>query len=342
MSLLRLLRRGLTLALVAPLAWPLGPLTEHTVRAVAQDVGSVREEVEELEERVSSSAAAYEDVWGQAEQARAELDALERRTAALEEEAAAVSALLVRRARRVFMHGSDNMIMMLMTAEGPKAVADRANLIMMLTSRERTRLESVRNIRTQLRQARVLQADKAAELHRLQSEMDQHLATLEDDLEGARALLGDLEEREARKREIRRGPQQGVYACIFDRPFNFRDTWGAPRSGGRRHKGTDVFSYHGAPVYSFTEGRIQRISNSRLGGLGLYLFGADGNLYYYAHLDRVADGVQVGQYVEAGELVAHNGDSGNARGGAPHVHYQMHPGGGAPVNPYPWLAAACY
>lgn len=342
MSAPRRPRRGLVLATVAAVAWPLSAASTTSVAARAQDVGSVREQVAELEDRVSEATAAYEDVWASTEEARTELAELAARTRSLEEEAEAVAALLVRRARSVFMRGSDSVLTMMLSAGGPQVAMERASLITMLTSRDRTRLERARNLKIQLRQARMLQADKAAQLQRLQDEMDQRLAVLEDDLEGSRVLLGTLEQVEARKRVVDRGPQQGTYACIFDPPFNFRDTWGAPRSGGRRHKGTDVFSYHGAPVYAFTAGRIQRTSSSRLGGLGLYLFGDDGNLYYYSHLDRIADGIRIGQRVQAGELVAHNGDTGNARGGAPHVHYQMHPGGGGPVNPYAWLAAACY
>lgn len=308
----------------------------------AQDLDAVRDEVAELEGRVNASAAAYEDAWARSEAARTELAAIGSRTATLEEEAEEATRQLLVRARRVYMRGAEGLLTMLLSAGGPDGVAQRAGLVAMLTSRDRTRLETVRVLRRQLRQARMLQADEAAELAELQAEMEEHLADLAADLEGARVLLADLETRAARQREVHRGDQRGTYACIFDRPFDFRDTWGAPRSGGRRHKGTDLYSYHGAPVYAFTAGRIERTSTSRLGGLGLYLSGDDGNLYYYSHLDRIADGVHVGQAVVAGELMAHNGDSGNARGGPPHVHYQMHPGGGAPVNPYAWLAAACY
>lgn len=332
----RLSRRGLVLAAVAVVAWIGAPLV------AAQDLDAVREEVATLEDRVRSSTAAYEDAWARAEEARTELAAIEVRGEALAEEAEDARQLLLHRARRVYMRGAHSTLTLLFSAGGPDGVAERAGLVAMLTSRDRTRLETLRALRRQLHQTRLLQADEAAELAALEAEMEEHVADLGGDLEAARVLLADLETRAARRREISRGDQQGTYACIFDRPFTFRDTWGAPRSGGRRHKGTDVYSYHGAPVYAFTSGRIQRTSNSGLGGIGLYLAGDDGNLYYHAHLDRIADGVQVGQRVEAGELVAHNGDSGNARGGPSHVHYQMHPGGGAPVNPYPWLAAACF
>jgi murein DD-endopeptidase MepM/ murein hydrolase activator NlpD len=211
-----------------------------------------------------------------------------------------------------------------------------------VTSRDQSSLEQATALRTQATQARALLDRRREELAALRDELDQRRAGLESDLTAARDRLGRLERIEARKRTIRRGAQNGTYACIFDRPFNFRDTWGAPRSGGRRHKGTDVFSYMDAPTYAFTSGRVSRITNSRLGGLGLYLFGDDGNEYYYAHINGVAPGIGVGSRVDAGQLIAFNGDTGNARGGPPHVHFELHPGGGAAINPYPWLAAACF
>jgi peptidoglycan LD-endopeptidase LytH len=96
------------------------------------------------------------------------------------------------------------------------------------------------------------------------------------------------------------------------------------------------------PVYAFTDGVIQRHSSSPLGGIGLYLRGNDNNVYYYAHLNSIASTGAVGNRVEAGEHIAYNGATGNASASAPHVHFELHPGGGAAINPYPWLAAACF
>jgi len=95
----------------------------------------------------------------------------------------------------------------------------------------------------------------------------------------------------------------------------------------------------GNNVHAIVDGVISRQTNSSLGGISLYLKGDDGNEYYYAHLMRYES--HVGQRVKAGELIAINGQTGNARFTAPHVHFEVHPGGGAPVNPYPYVKAAC-
>jgi peptidoglycan LD-endopeptidase LytH len=119
------------------------------------------------------------------------------------------------------------------------------------------------------------------------------------------------------------------------------DTWGAARSSGRTHQGTDVMAPYGAQVYAYTAGVVSRESTSTNGGLQLYLQGDDGVEYFYAHLSRYA--VPEGTRVRAGQLVAYNGQSGNAQYTAPHVHFEVHPGGpgSAPVNPYPYVRRAC-
>jgi murein DD-endopeptidase MepM/ murein hydrolase activator NlpD len=128
-------------------------------------------------------------------------------------------------------------------------------------------------------------------------------------------------------------------SCPVSKPYSFVDSWGAARSGGRSHKGTDIMNPWGNQVHAIVDGVISRQTNSSLGGISLYLMGDDGNEYYYAHLSRYAS--SVGQRVKAGELIAYNGQTGNARFTAPHVHFEVHPGAGAPVNPYPYVKAAC-
>jgi murein DD-endopeptidase MepM/ murein hydrolase activator NlpD len=128
-------------------------------------------------------------------------------------------------------------------------------------------------------------------------------------------------------------------SCPVSRPYSFVDSWGAARSGGRSHKGTDIMNPLGNKVHAIVDGVVSRQTNSSLGGISLYLRGDDGNEYYYAHLMRYSSAV--GQRVKAGELIAINGQTGNARFTAPHVHFEVHPGAGTPVNPYPYVKAAC-
>ena len=131
----------------------------------------------------------------------------------------------------------------------------------------------------------------------------------------------------------------GGKACPQANPRSFTDTWGAPRSGGRTHQGTDIFGARGGPVYAITSGTITTAKTGGLSGLFMILRGDDGHSYWYIHLQDFVAGV--GQRVAAGQLIAHNGDTGNARGTPPHIHFEYHPGGGGPVNPYPMLRGLC-
>ncbi len=133
----------------------------------------------------------------------------------------------------------------------------------------------------------------------------------------------------------------GGLVCPVAGPVSFSNDWGARRSSGRTHKGNDLFALYGTPLVAIESGVIGRVSNANtgLGGLTVWLEGDSGTSYYYAH--NSLNVVVPGQQVAAGELIGYVGDTGNAYGTSPHVHFQLHPGGGAPANPYQLLSSFC-
>lgn len=132
----------------------------------------------------------------------------------------------------------------------------------------------------------------------------------------------------------------GSGVCPVAGAVSFTDSWGAPRSGGRSHKGVDMMAARGVPIVAVYSGRVYRLSNSSLGGKSVYFYSDAGDLYYYAHLDDFGD-ISEGQNVPAGYVLGYNGSSGNAPSYLPHMHWEYHPGGGGAVNPYPLARELC-
>lgn len=130
-------------------------------------------------------------------------------------------------------------------------------------------------------------------------------------------------------------PSGGGIVCPVAGSVSFTDTWGASRSGGRAHKGTDMMAASGTPTVAPVSGTVEHRSSS-LGGLSWYVHGDDGTTYYGTHLSGY-ENEGVG-WVAAGTVIGYVGQSGNA--GTPHLHFEVQPGGSS-INPYPLVAAAC-
>lgn len=113
------------------------------------------------------------------------------------------------------------------------------------------------------------------------------------------------------------------------------NTWQAPR-GGRRHEGQDIFAKRGTPIYSATRGYVYKVGENALGGQTVSVIGAGGRVYYYAHLDAYADGLEEGNYVTPQTKLGFVGTTGNAQGTPPHLHFGIYTPSGA-IDPLPLL-----
>jgi murein DD-endopeptidase MepM/ murein hydrolase activator NlpD len=119
-------------------------------------------------------------------------------------------------------------------------------------------------------------------------------------------------------------------------PRALADSWGAPRGGGRRHRGIDIFARRGTAVLSPVSGLVLDVGRDRLGGNVVKVLGPGPQVHYFAHLDRFGPLRERG-LVARGDVVGYVGDTGNARGTPPHLHYGIYELPGRAINPYPLL-----
>lgn len=134
-------------------------------------------------------------------------------------------------------------------------------------------------------------------------------------------------------------PVQGIAAA------SLHDTFNDARSEGRRHDALDIMAPAGTPVLAVADGRIEKLFLSDRGGITLYQFNpARTRAYYYAHLQRYADGIAEGQALRRGQVLGYVGATGNADPSAPHLHFAVFALGpearwweGTALNPYPML-----
>lgn len=116
-------------------------------------------------------------------------------------------------------------------------------------------------------------------------------------------------------------------------PSQLQNTWGAARSEGRKHQGIDIFAPRNREIVSATDGIVVTVGTNRLGGRIVRVLGPGGQWHYYAHLERYAV-ISEGDFIRRGTVIGYVGDSGNAKGTPPHLHYGIYRFQGGAMNPY--------
>jgi murein DD-endopeptidase MepM/ murein hydrolase activator NlpD len=320
----------LTLVLLAPAAGAAKSALAKQFAAATAQANAAAARLSRAESALVLAERAVDDVTARAAANRERVNVLANR----------VRALAVQR----YIGGATGMTL---ASEDPGAIARTDAILRLITLGTTDALESFQVAKADLDRSRsALTAslkDRRSAVAQLQADRRKAVAELDRLSKALAALQARLaSERKSRASASRSLRAAGIivtgdWVCPVQGPHSFSNDWGAPRSGGRTHQGNDILAPRGTPVVANVAGSVSR-NESGLGGHGYFLHGRDGNTYYGAHLDGYSSAAG---NVAAGTVIGYVGDTGDARGGVTHLHFEIHPGGGAAVNPYPTLVKYC-
>ena len=347
--------------------WSTGLVVGALVAAalVAPSAGSApiddaRARVTEAQRAADAAAARYEEAIGRLEQLLADIEDRKVRIAAGKQEAAELGVLARNRAVEAYIgRGTLTEGGFLVEGGDPLDEIRRQKLLARTKAREDDAIERLAQLNEDLaNEQRQLEAQRV-EQEKLVEQVEAEQVVVQTQLQEAQAAVELLEEQLRREEEAQRARElaaeaarsasnrdngkdySGAYVatgivCPIQGALSFIDSWGFPRHQGA-HQGVDLMAAKGTPNVAVVSGSVS-FKEGGTSGLGAYLQGDDGNLYYYFHLSAYEGGPRrVGQ----GELIGYVGNTGDARYTAPHTHFEIHPGGGSAVNPYPSVAAVC-
>jgi murein DD-endopeptidase MepM/ murein hydrolase activator NlpD len=254
------------------------------------------------------------------------------------EELAAVEEQLRRRALATFIQGDTFELAPSLEHDDILRHQQQQFLVEEVLSIDQDLLEEYTRLRNRLKA-------EALELYDRQAMARQWLREAIETAEESGQRVGDLEFELATWNNLSATFIESVVWPIdgdYERPLI--NSWGYPRAPGtideHWHEGIDIFAPEGERLVAAEGGEVTDIGVGTLGGLKIWILGESGTRWYYAHLMAFNPDLNVGDQVTAGDLIGFVGKTGNAISTPPHLHLQMHPGGGRPVNPYPILNAA--
>lgn len=317
-------------------------LSLSSVALAAQtEVQKLQAQIKDLQKDVKRAGEAYSKAYWALDQTRAEIAALDKEIEAANAELAAASARLSERAAEMYRTGGADYLAILLTTDSFDEMLTRLEYVQRIGRADAEVIAEVKRLRaeqdarrSQLDALRQSQAAEAAELKREAQRIESQLKAQQKEYDTLQAKLKaamDAERRATGTTSAKPGPNGMIFPVRG--PNYYNDTWGAARSGGRTHKGTDIMAATGTPCVAVLSGTVRSKSNA-LGGKTIWLTADNGWAFYYAHLSGYA--VTSGR-VKAGQVIGYVGSTGNASASAPHLHFEIHPNGGAAVNPYQYL-----
>ncbi|MEX2328645.1 MAG: peptidoglycan DD-metalloendopeptidase family protein [Nitriliruptoraceae bacterium] len=377
----RRVRTALFVLVAAVVLVDMGPGYAGTLDDIRGELDRVRTQREEIDARMQETQDRLETLHARVATLEIERDDLLREVEAHELEIEDLAQSVAHRVREVFKHGSAlDPVAVFLSSDDAVGALNRAATVQRIVDGDRSRSEDLVAAQVRASAARDRLDQRSADLEASTEEFGALEAALQQDLNALQALEAGLSDRERaeldriarerREREERErraqqaaaearaaeaaaappapapsapaepssaSPSSGSLHCPIGRPHSFIDSWGHARSGGRRHRGTDMMAPHGVSIHAVTDGVWEHRRQGASAGIWGVLRGDDGDAYWYMHLSGHTVGN--GARVSGGTRVATNGSTGNAS--TPHLHFELHPGGGGAVNPYPFVRRLC-
>ena len=308
-------------------------------RQVEQQLNSLQSELNRLTSELNQTQSRLATLQANIEANQAQLEAAEA-------EYNRWQGILSERVVAMYKEGNTSALDVLLECDDFETFVNSYDYMSRIGNHDAETILSTQNLMAEIGAKRAqLESDKAA-YQAYSSSLQSQRSSIQSKLNEQKALLAGIDAEVASLLSTRYGgggssgggstwnigPVNGLYFPVAG-PHSYTNDWGAPRSVGRTHKGCDIMADYGTPAVAITSGTVTQRSGGNA-GLYVFLYGDNGHLYWYMHLqDYGASG-----RVSAGEVVGYVGDTGNARG-CPHLHFEWHPGGGGAVNPYPLLVA---
>jgi murein DD-endopeptidase MepM/ murein hydrolase activator NlpD len=334
-------RRILSAALIVAIA--LVPVLAVHARE-EMSVSQLKDKLDRIQHQLDASVARVEALRSRENRMLFEVGQVELEMRELESEKTLVEDRAVEAARRLYMSDGSETLEVLLSADSFADLASQYETMAHVAELDGVALADLKRVEDQLLDLKEDLSANTEELTRVRSRLEDESALLQARFEAATVQYEKMKERLAAAARATAAQAGGVLVspggmtCPVAAPNSFIDSWGFPRSGGRTHEGTDIMAASGAPVVAITNGRITFEGYGASAGNWIILSGTDGNAYWYMHNRK---NLVSGGRVAAGEQIATVGDTGNAIGGPPHVHFEYHPGGGGPVNPFALLSKVC-
>ncbi len=302
-----------------------------------------------IQAELDATTQDVEDLHAQEERLETEVEDIRRRIAELEKRKEKLAVVVARRADELYRAGATDLVEVLLDSESIAELSTKAEILSQVSTDDGQAFVRMARTQAELEHLGAQMTEKQESLAVAEERLQEEADRLQAQFDSVAAELERLQRQLAAVQPSAPAPAPAPApmtssipstngkACPVGQPHSFVDSWGYPRSGGRTHEGTDIMASYGTPVYAVVSGSITYAGYGGSAGNWQVLSGSDGNAYWYMHNQS---NIVTGGAVKAGQQIATVGDTGNATG-VPHLHFEYHPGGGGPVNPYPLVAAIC-